>query len=134
MTFLNKKTNNDFLPHLYEPLRRKIAVCFVRHEMRKLLPELRNQSLWKSIDAQIDNWYKELSMRNFWNAVHGISMGFRLKSIVPWITSLNMKWVEKGVSVEELWFGGKFDIIGSLPGSPEAASVVKEMLFRAENK
>lgn len=97
------------------------------------MPQLRNQVLWQSIDEQIKNWYEELSIRNFWNAIHGISMGFRLKSLVPWITSLNIKWAEKEVPIEELWFGGKFGPIASLGGS-ESAAEVKEKLFLPENQ
>lgn len=105
------KNKNVFLSHLYELLRRKIAICYAQHEMRKLLPKLREASLWRSIDKQIRGWYEELSIRNFWNGIHGISMGFRLKSLVPWITSVNIKWEEKNVPVKELNFGGKFSTV-----------------------
>jgi len=125
--------NKTFLPHLSEPFRQKIAIRYAQQEFRKLLPQLRNQVLWQSIDEQIKNWYEELSIRNFWNAIHGISMGFRLKSLVPWITSLNIKWAEKEVPIEELWFGGKFGPIASLGGS-ESAAEVKEKLFLPENQ
>ncbi|MBI4691863.1 MAG: hypothetical protein HY773_00220 [Candidatus Terrybacteria bacterium] len=101
--------------------------------MRKLLPQLRSLVLWKSIDRQIENWYKELSFRNFWNAIHGISMSFRLKSLVPWITSKNMQWAEKDIFINNLWFGGKFGPIKSLKTS-EAAKAVKENIFLQKNK
>lgn len=130
-------TDEIFLPHLYDPLRRKIAICYARHEMRKLLPQLRDANIWQSIDKQIENWYEELSIRNFWNAIHGISMGFRLKSLVPWITSLHMQWVEKDILLEELWFGGKFGPIASLkiPDKiSESAAEVKKRIFQRENK
>jgi hypothetical protein len=126
-------TNKIFLPHLSEPFRREIAVRYAQQEMRKLLPQLRDASLWQSIDEQIGKWYAELLIRNFWNAIHGISMGFRLKSLVPWITSLHIKWTEKDMPIEELWFGGKFGPIASL-GIPESAVAVKEQLFRPENR
>lgn len=122
-----------FLPHFYEPIRREIATRYAQHEFRKLLPQLREESLWKSIDQQIENWYEELSERNFWNAIHGISMGFRLKSLVPLITSLNLKLEEKEVPIEEFWFGGKFDAVGDL-GSSESASDVKEKIFLPESE
>ena len=126
-------TNKIFLPHLSEPFRRGIAVRYAQQEFRKLLPQLRDGALWQSIDEQIGKWYEELSIRNFWNAIHGISMGFRLKSLIPWITSLHIKWAEKEVPVEELWFGGKFGPIASLGGS-ESAAEIKEKLFLLENK
>lgn len=128
-----KNNNQIFLPHLYEPLRRKIATSYVQHEFRKLLPQLRENLLWQSIDKQIESWYKTLSIRNFWNAVHGISIGFRLKSLVPWITSKNMQWVKKDIFVDNLWFGGKFGPIKPLKTS-EAATAVKENIFLPKNK
>jgi hypothetical protein len=130
-------TDKIFLPHLHNSLRRKIAICYAQQEMRKLLPQIRNINLWQSIDNQIENWYKELSIRNFWNAIHGISMGFRLKSLVPWMTSLHMNWVEKDISIEELWFGGKFGPIVSLKIPDEileSAAEVKKRIFQTENK
>lgn len=123
----------DFLPHLYEPLRREIATRYVQQEMRKLLPKLREASLWQSIDKQIEEWYEILSIKNFWNAVHGISIGFRLKSLVPWITSLHVKWSKKDMPIDELWFGGKFGPIGQL-GIQETASEFKKIIFLPEHK
>lgn len=60
-------------------------------------------------------------------------MGFRLKSLVPWITSLHVRWTERNVPVKDLWFGGKFDPIASLETS-ESAVAVKKHLFRPKNK
>ena len=91
-----------FLPHLYEPFRIEIAVNYARHEMRKLLPELRDESLWQNIDRQVGEWYEKLSIRNFWNGIHGISMGFRLKSLIPWITSFHMRWEKKEITIGKL--------------------------------
>lgn len=129
------KINNDqkFPPHFYEPLRRKIAVQFAQKEMRKLLPELRDKFIWQSIDNQIEEWQEKLGMIAFWNGIHGISMGFSSKSLVPLITSLNIKWVEKDLPVEELWFGGKFFTVSHLENA-ESAVAVKEQLSQPKNK
>lgn len=134
MSMKNKeKEEEKFLPHLYEPLRIKIAVKYVQQEMRKLFPELREDVLWSAMDKQIEDWYQKLGMRNFWNAVHGISMGFRLKSLVPWITSLNIKWEEKEMSLKDLWFGGQFGSIKEMNCS-QSASDVRDKIFQEENK
>lgn len=134
MSMKNKeKEEEKFLPHLYEPLRIKIAIQYVQQEMRKLFPELREEVLWRSMDKQIEDWYQKLGVRNFWNGVHGISMGFRLKSLVPWITSLNMKWEEKETPVKDLWFGGQFGPIKEMKCS-QSASDVKDKIFQEENK
>lgn len=134
MSMKNKeKEEEKFSPHLYEPLRIKIAVQYVQQEMRKLFPELREGVLWGAMDKQIEDWYKKLGMRNFWNAVHGISMGFRLKSLVPWITSLNMKWEEKEMLIKDLWFGGQFGPIKEMK-CRQSATDIKDKIFQEENK
>ena len=127
------KEEESFLPHLYEPLRIKIAIQYVQQEMRKLLPELREDVLWRAMDKQIEDWYQKLGIRNFWNAIHGISMGFRLKSLVPWITSLNIKWEEKETPVKDLWFGGQFGPIKEMKCS-QSANDVGNKIFKEENK
>lgn len=128
-----EKEEENFLPHLCEPLRIKIAVQYVQEETRKLFPELREEVLWRLMDKQIENWYENLGIRNFWNAVHGISMGFRLKSLVPWITSLNIKWEEKEMPVKDLWFGGQFGPIKEINCSQSAADV-RDKIFQKENR
>jgi hypothetical protein len=130
---MKKCNSNIFLPHLHDPFRQKIALNFAKEEMRKLLPNLRKDSLWRSIDSQIEKWPNELTIRNFWNAIHGISIGFRLKSLVPWITSLNVYWEEKEIPVLNLWFGGRFGAVKQL-GVPESAAEVKKTIFKKENK
>jgi hypothetical protein len=129
-------SNDDkiFLPHLYDPARRQIAIQYVQHEWRKLFPQLRGKGLWQSTDKQIADWYEMLGVRNFWNAIHGITIGFRLTSIVPWITSLNVKWTEKDISFDELYFRGKFGPIASLEvGTPEFVDSIKKAIFLPEN-
>lgn len=125
--------NNVFLPHLYDPLRKKIAVSFIQHELRKLFPQLRGESVWKLMDKAVEQWYEDLSIRNFWNAVHGITMGFRLISIVPYITSLNMKWTEMNSPVDNLWFRAKFHPV-TPSDVPELARDVKNWLLSPNQK
>ena len=133
MSMENRQEKENFLPHLYELLRIKIAVQYVQGEMRKLFPELREDVLWRAMDKQIEDWHQKLGVRNFWNAVHGISMGFRLKSLVPWITSLNMKWEEKEAPLKDLWFGGQFGPIKEMKCS-QSADDVKDKIFQEENE
>ena len=123
---------NRFLPHLSDPLRRTIAAQFAKQEFRKLLPNLRDASVWQSTDKQIDAWYDALSLRNFWNGIHGLTMGFRLKSVVPWITSLHMQWDTRTVPVEELWFSEKFGPIQKFTASCHALDV-QHALSKPEN-
>jgi len=125
--------HQEFPPHFYEPLRQKIAIQFAQKEMRKLLPKLRDVSIWRSIDKQIEEWPEKLGMIAFLNGTHGISMGFSSKSLIPLITSLNIKWSEKDIAIEDLWFGGKFATVGHLENAESVASV-KKQLFKPENK
>lgn len=125
--------SEKFLPHLHEPIRREIAVRYAKHELRKLLPSIRDKNVLTLIDKDVDGWWDKLSIRNFWNGIHGISMGFRLKSLVPLITSLNIKWAERDISIDDLWFGGKFGVIASLKDDSEQASSVREQVFLPEN-
>ena len=60
-------------------------------------------------------------------------MGFRLKSLVPWITSLNIKWEEKETPVKDLWFGGQFGPIKEMKCS-QSANDVGNKIFKEENK
>jgi len=130
------KTDNVFLPHLYEPLRQKIAIQYAQQESRKLFPFLRDTVAWKEIDNSIASWRDindKLSIRTLYNDVHGISMGFRLKSLVPWVTSANIRWSEREVTFDELWFGGRFGPVKRL-NVPERASEVKKAILKPENK
>lgn len=123
-----------FLPHLYDPLRRQIAIQYIQYEWRKLFPQLKGKELWQSMDKQIADWYEMLSIRNFWNAIHSITIGFRLTSIIPWITSLNIKWGEKEVRFNELYFRGKFGPISPLKvDTPDFTDSVKRAIFLPEN-
>ena len=99
--------------------------------MRKLLPAVRDEETWRLIDAQIASWYEALTIRNFWNAVHGISLGFHLTNFVSWITSVNIKWEERDVSVDDLWFGSRR--LADTLMVEESAPMVREGLFLSEH-
>ncbi|MDP3795474.1 MAG: hypothetical protein Q8R13_06185 [bacterium] len=125
-------TDTALLAHLEDPFRRSIAVRFAQHELRKLLPAVRDERTLRLIDEQVEGWYDMLSVRNFWNGIHGMSMGFRLKSLVPWITSLHIRWSERECPVDELWFGGGFGLEGL--GAGESAKAIRERLFLPEHR
>ena len=82
--------------HLSDPLRLKIAYSYVQHELRKLFPNLRDKATWGKIDSEVIGWSGKnptlVPVRDFWNGVNGISTGFKLKQIVTWLTSENIKW------------------------------------------
>ena len=116
--------------HLSNSLRREIAVRFVQHEMRKLFPHVRNAAQWRVLDNDIEQWFTNLTVRNFWNGVHGLAMGFRLKSLVPWITSKNVQWKKKNMPVEQIRPGTSMKSASSTPRDHDPIFVLyKEKQF-----
>ena len=74
----------NYPTHIYEPLRREIAVSYIRHELRKYLPCLRDQAAWQKIDADVVTWFEGAPflypVRDFWNGFYGMVMGFKFRS------------------------------------------------------
>lgn len=130
------ETENKYPAHLYEPERRDIAIRYIRHELRKLFPKIRDEEVWKLLDSEVAEWWNEnptlTPVRDFWNGLHGISMGFKLKNIVSWLTSAHLKWEEKEVPVDELWFGSPIGFLKEINEKPSAQQV-REWIFRPEH-
>lgn len=94
---------------MYEQIRREIGVDYVRHELRKYLPSIKGE-VWKRIDQDIEGWFDEAPflypVRDFWNGVHGIMMGFKLYShLLNFITGENVRWTKEEIELELLNFG-----------------------------
>lgn len=124
-------------PHLYDPLRRKIATDYIHHELRKLFPSIRDKKMWAQLDNDVLKWWNEnptmAPIRDFWNGLHGISMGFKLKNIAAWLTSANIKWEEKETSIENLWFGSTLDDLKQISEKPSAKEV-RDWFFDPSHK
>lgn len=121
------------MPHITDPLRVSICVQYVQHELRKIFPHVRGSEKWRSFDEQVRSWGDD--PRKIWNRAHGISMSFRLKSIVPLVTSLNISWNEENADIGELWFGSKgFGSLGDLQIEEESGGAVREALFSEANR
>jgi hypothetical protein len=131
----NTKGENIYPAHLYEAERREIAIRYIRHELRKLFPNVRDEEMWKLLDSEVAGWWNEnptlAPVRDFWNGLHGISMGFKLKNVVSWVTSAHLKWGEKEVSVDELWFGSPIGFLKGIHAQPSAREV-REWIFQPE--
>ena len=116
--------NKVYPEHIYEPIRQEIAVSYVRHELRKYLPSLKDQEVWKKIDADIATWFDSapflFPVRDFWNGVHGIMMGFKLYNhLLAFITAENVAWEKRLISLNELTFGTR----PSVDGGPKSSEV-----------
>lgn len=98
--------------HLSDQLRIQIVENYIKHELRKLFPSIRKKDLWKIIDGDVSKWFNSnptlAPIRDFWNGAHAISTGFKLKQIVPWVTSKNIKWSKKELDITKLNFGTNF--------------------------
>ncbi len=127
----------DYPAHLYDPIRRGIAEMYIKHELRKFFPSVRDITTWQQIDVDVDKWYSGspsfAPVRDFWNGLHGISMGFKLKNVVTRLTSKNVKWELNDVAVTDLSFGANFVELKALGNHPRAVDV-QEYLFSEENK
>lgn len=90
----------DYPKHLYEKVREEVAVSYLKHELRKIFPSIDT----KEVENLMKN--KELNTpRDFWNGLHGISMGFKLKNILFLATAENITWQKLTMNIEDIIFG-----------------------------
>ncbi len=94
----------NYPTHIYEPMRREVANSYLRHELRKYLPSISN---WSEVDQDIDKWFDgsvELyPVRDYWNGVYGIMMGFKLyNQLLSFITAENITWSREKIKLADL--------------------------------
>lgn len=99
--------------HLTDELRIKIAGLYWIHAQREILGRISDGNHWLAIDLAIfrqTEWLINNGLiRDFWNLIHGISMGWDLKSLVGYLTSANIQWLYRPcLSLREV----KFNPIG----------------------
>lgn len=97
--------------HIYEPIRQEIAVSYIRHELRKYLPSVREEEAWKKIDGDVTNWFDSslylYPVRDFWNGFYGVMMGFKLLiHLHEFVTAENVIWERKQIPLDALTFSG----------------------------
>jgi hypothetical protein len=124
--------------HLQESIRLKIATDYLRHEMRKIFPSIRNKKIWKIIDEEIINLPNNKTMapvRDFWNFVDAICFGLKLKNLVPRLTSQNIKWSVKKIDLDDLYLGSKKDFacLKTLKIDMPNGRQIKDFLFNPKN-
>ncbi len=117
----------NYPKHLSNPLRIQIVENYIKHELRKLFPSIRKKDLWSVLDADVSNWFDSnrtlAPIRDFWNGAHAISTGFKLKQIVPWVTSKNIKWSKQELDITKLNFGTNFTELEQFSYRPSAKDV-----------
>ncbi len=122
------QTSRKIYPaHIYEPIRIKIAQNYLSHELHKLFPSIKDPATWDLITADIESWFDQspnlCPIRDFWNGVHGISRGFKLKNIVARVTSENLSWSYEHIPIKDLIFRGSFKEHEHLGQFPKASEV-----------
>ncbi len=131
------KPRIKYKKHLSDITRLKIAYSYVQHELRKLFPNLRNKEIWKMLDTEVTKWSGKnpilVPIRDFWNGVNGISTGFKLKQIVTWLTSENIKWEIRNIDIDDLYFGTNFEELQQFNYRPSVKEV-ENWYFDEKNK
>ena len=118
------------MPHtnqLTEQIRIDIGKMLLAHEMIKLFPELFDYGELKTqINDQWSNLDDEVAVRDFWNLIDSIMMGYKLKNITRDITSQHYSWnLVQTQAVSELKFSTD---INGLTSNTKTASEVSAFL------
>lgn len=125
--------------HLYEPIRRELAANYVKHELRKFLPSVKSGETWESIDSDIDSWFSEAPflypVRDFWNGVHGIMMGFKLYTqLLSFITGENVKWERKFIDIRTLSLASVSELFKEVGVDTNDVGKIIDLYDKEENK
>jgi len=115
--------------HLSQPIRRQVAISYLKHEFRKLFPSV-PETCWPKIDKDITAWPCSPELvypRDFWNGFHGVSMGFKLKiGLLSYLTAENISWHKKSFPIAHLCFGADLHQTKLVaPGKLPAIQVIK---------
>lgn len=94
----------NYPAHIYEPIRREVANSYLRHELAKYLPSATGN--WKEdIEKWFDGSTELYPVRDYWNGVHGIMMGFKLyNQLLSFITAENVAWNREKIKLAELTY------------------------------
>jgi hypothetical protein len=123
--------------HIYDPMRREIAASYIKRELKKYLPSIKSEPVWADIGRDIEDWFFDAPflypVRDFWNGLHGIMMGFKLLNhLTAFITAENVIWTKEEVEIEKLTVP-----IKDKPGAiidPEDTIIVTEKRIDGEEK
>lgn len=115
-----------YTPNLVDPARIEIGKMLIAHEMVKLFPKFDYEDLKVQVDTKWRDLKKDVVVRDFWNLVDSLTMGFKLKNIVGIITSQHYsRTLKRDVQISNLRF--TTDISG-LQSNGKTASEIKRFL------
>ncbi len=94
-----------YTSQLTEKIRIDIGKMLLAHEIVKLFPKSDYENLKSQIDEKWKDFNNVENIRDFWNLIDSLMMGYKLKDIVRLlITSSQIGWDLTTLSVEELRF------------------------------
>lgn len=129
---------NHYPKQIYDPLRRRIAAETIQKELRKLLPSV-PETMWPKLDHDVENWFEgkesELATaHDFWNGFEGITQGFKLKGILPYLTAENIEWDQASIPSEKIVFTTNLPILDFLGESPFKSQALIDFINSPANK
>ena len=128
----------NYSKHFYQPIRTKIASETIQRELRKLLRSV-PENLWPKLDHDVESWFEgkqsELSpVHDFWNGFEGITQGFKLKNILPYLTAKNIEWRKGEIPLEQIFFTSNLSIISFLAKVPFKAKLLIDFITQPGNQ
>lgn len=113
--------------HIYQPIRREVANSYLRHELVKYLPSATGN--WR---GDIEKWFNGSTelypVRDYWNGVHGIMMGFKLyNQLLSFITAENVSWSRERTKLADLTYTDFGDYVPRRLGEEPIIVIQKEV-------
>lgn len=123
-----------YLPHIIEPERIEVARQLLLKEYYKLFPFMNAkqfEELGNSMVGWLDGRNQEMApIHDFWNYLDGNLIGLKLKNIIPYLTSENIKWRHEFIDSKALtlyWPVGTLDKLNQ-PGPYDYEFVKRQIL------
>ena len=116
----------NYTSQLVEPVRIEIGKILIAHEIFKLLPDSDYEKLKAQINSQWTEFSDTVTIRDFWNLVDSLMMGYKLKNITRDITSQQYTWsLKRGQAIAQLRFCTD---VNGLPSNEKTATEIKTFL------
>lgn len=94
----------NYTSNILEPIRIKMGKVLISHEIFKLMQDLDYEKIKEQINCKWDNFDDNVTVRDFWNLVDSLMMGYKLKNVVCLITSSQIIWNLANTKIDDLRF------------------------------
>lgn len=116
----------SYTPQLTESVRIVIGKMLIAHEIFKLLPDSDYEKLKAQINSQWAEFSDTVTIRDFWNLIDSLMMGYKLKNITRDITSQQYTWsLKRGQAIAQLRFS---TYVNGLSSNEKTATEIKTFL------